>query len=115
MQTDGAVSSSLSQALETLRARGLGLRRGSEPATLEQARPSVSSGYVELDAALAGGRGGTGGWPRGAVALLDAPLGSGASTLALTTLAAAQVAGGLTAWLDLEQGRIVRTSATVAR
>jgi hypothetical protein len=102
MQTDGAVSSSLSQALETLRARGLGLRRGSEPATLEQARPSIPSGSAELDAALAGGRGGTGGWPRGAVALLDAPLGSGASTLALTTLAAAQAAGGLTAWLDLD-------------
>ncbi len=102
MQTDVAVSPSLANALETLRARGLGLRRGNEPATLEQARPSVPSGYAELDAALAGGRGGTGGWPRGAVALLDAPLGSGASTLALTTLAAAQAAGGLTAWLDLD-------------
>jgi RecA/RadA recombinase len=102
MQTDVAVSPSLTEALETLRSRGLGLRRGSEPATLEQARPSVSSGHAELDAALAGGRGGTRGWPRGGLALLDAPLGSGASTLALTTLAAAQATGGLTAWLDLD-------------
>lgn len=97
MQTDVAVSPSLANALETLRARGLGLRRGSEPATLELARPSVPSGYPELDAAL-----GTGGWPRGALALLDAPLGSGATTLALATLAAAQAAGGLAAWLDLD-------------
>ncbi|HJP71746.1 MAG TPA: hypothetical protein VJ975_08510 [Candidatus Limnocylindria bacterium] len=97
MQTDVAVSPSLANALETLRARGLGLRRGSEPATLDQARPSVPSGHAELDAAL-----GTDGWPRGALALLDAPLGSGATTLALGTLAAAQAAGGLTAWLDLD-------------
>lgn len=97
MQTNVAVSPSLTEALETLRARGLALRRGSEPATLEEARPSVPSGHPELDAAL-----GTAGWPRGALALLDAPLGSGATTLALGTLAAAQAAGGLTAWLDLE-------------
>lgn len=97
MQTDVAVSPSLSNALETLRARGLGLRRGTEPATLAQARPSVPSGHPELDAAL-----GTGGWPRGSLALLDAPLGSGATTLALATLAAAQAIGGLAAWLDLD-------------
>jgi recombination protein RecA len=97
MQTDVAVSPSLANALETLRARGLALRRGSEPAALEQARPSVPSGHPQLDAAL-----GTGGWPRGALALLDAPLGSGATTLALGTLAAAQAAGGLAAWLDLD-------------
>ena len=97
MQIDAAVSPSLASALETLRARGLGLRRGSDPEPLEQARPSVPSGHPALDAAL-----GTGGWPRGALALLDAPAGSGATTLALTTLAAAQAAGGLTAWLDLD-------------
>lgn len=97
MLTDAAATSSLTSALETLRARGLGLRRGSEPATLEQARPSVPSGHAELDVAL-----GTGGWPRGSLALLDGPLGSGASTLALSTLAAAQAAGGLVAWLDLD-------------
>lgn len=97
MQTDAAVSPSLASALETLRARGLGLRRGSDPEPLEQARPSVPTGHPSLDAAL-----GTGGWPRGALALLDAPAGCGATTLALGTLAAAQATGGLTAWLDLD-------------
>jgi hypothetical protein len=97
MQTDVAVSPSLANALETLRERGLALRRGSEPEPLEHARPSVPTGHPELDAAL-----GTGGWPRGALALLDAPPGSGATTLAFATLAAAQANGGLTAWLDLD-------------
>ena len=97
MRTDAAVSPSLANALETLRERGLGLRRGSEPEPIEKSRPSVSSGHPALDAAL-----GTGGWPRGALALLDAPAGSGATTLALGTLVAAQAAGGLTAWLDLD-------------
>ena len=97
LQTDAPVSPSLATALETLRARGLGLRRGSEAPPLEHARPSVPTGHPRLDAAL-----GTGGWPRGALTLLDAPLGSGATTLALGSLAAAQAAGGLTAWLDLD-------------
>jgi recombination protein RecA len=98
MRTDAAVSSSLATALETLHARGLDLRRGSEPEPmLERARPPVPTGHAALDAAL-----GTGGWPRGALALLDAPSGSGATTLALATLAAAQAAGGLTSWLDLD-------------
>lgn len=97
MRTDAAVSPSLATALETLRARGLGLRRGNEAPPLEQARPSVPTGHPPLDIAL-----GTGGWPRGALSLLDAPAGSGATTLALGTLAAAQAAGGLAAWLDLD-------------
>jgi len=97
MRTDAAVSPALANALETLRERGLELRRGSDPAPVDHARPSVPSGHSMLDAAL-----GTGGWPRGALTLLDAPAGGGASTLALTTLAAAQAAGGLTAWLDLD-------------
>jgi recombination protein RecA len=98
MRTDPpAVSPSLATALEALRARGLGLRRGSEAPTPERARPSVATGHPALDVAL-----GTAGWPRGAVSLLDGPAGSGATTLALGTLAAAQAAGGLTAWLDLD-------------
>ena len=97
MRTDAAVSPSLATALETLRERGLGLRRGSEAPALEQARPAVPTGHAALDAAL-----GTDGWPRGSLALLDAPAGSGATSLALGTLAAAQAAGGLTAWLDLD-------------
>lgn len=98
MRTDAtAVSPSLATALETLRARGLGMRRGSEAPTLERARPSAPTGHPPLDAAL-----GTDGWPRGALAFLDAPLGGGASTLALGTVAAVQAAGGLAAWLDLD-------------
>ena len=93
-QTDA----SLATALESLRARGLGMRRGSEPEPMpELARPSVPSGHPALDVAL-----GTGGWPRGALALLDAPRGSGGTSLALGTLAAAQSAGGLVAWLDVD-------------
>ncbi len=93
-RTDAA----LTDALETLRARGLTLRRGSDPEPMpERARPPVPTGYPTLDAAL-----GTGGWPRGGLALLDGPLGCGASTLALGTLAAAQATGGLAAWLDLD-------------
>ncbi len=97
MLTDTAVTPSLATALAALRERGLGLRRGSEAPMLELARPSVPTGHPSLDAALA-----TGGWPRGALSLLDAPVGGGASTLALTSLVAAQAAGGLTAWLDLD-------------
>ena len=97
MSTDAAVSPSLANALETLHARGLGLRRGSDPEPLAGDRPAVPSGHPALDAALRGG-----GWPRGALALLDAPTGGGATSLALTTLAAAQETGGLTVWLDLD-------------
>lgn len=93
-QTDA----SLAVALETLRTRGLPLRRGSDPEPMpERARPSVPSGHPALDAAL-----GTSGWPRGALALLDAPRGSGGTSLALGTLAAAQETGGIVAWLDLD-------------
>lgn len=89
---------SLATALESLRARGLALRRGSDPEPMpERARPSVPTGHASLDAALV-----TGGWPRGALALLDAPRGTGATSLALSTLAAAQAAGGIAGWLDLD-------------
>jgi recombination protein RecA len=98
MLTDAAVSPSLATALEELRTRGLGLRRGSDPEPMpERTRPSVPTGHPSLDAAL-----GTDGWPRGALALLDASRGAGGTSLALGTLAAAQAAGGLTAWLDLD-------------
>jgi len=102
MQTDAVADSALDSAplaaaLETLRARGLDLRRGSEPVAVAAPRPAVPTGHPDLDAAL-----GVGGWPRGALALLDAPSGAGATSLAFGTLAAAQAAGGLVAWLDLD-------------
>jgi len=55
----------------------------------------LPTGQPGLDAALR-----SGGWPRGALALLDAPTGSGATSLALGSLAACQADGGLVAWLD---------------
>jgi RecA/RadA recombinase len=98
MQTDAvAVPPSLASALEVLRARGLALRRGSDPAPIESSRPPIPTGHPALDAAL-----GSGGWPRGATVLLDTPAGGGATTLAIGTLAAAQADGGLAAWLDLD-------------
>ena len=98
MQTDAvAVPPDLASALEALRSRGLDLRRGSDPEPPASSRPPIPSGHPALDAAL-----GTGGWPRGAVVLLDAPAGGGATSLAFGTLAAAQSAGGLVAWLDLD-------------
>jgi len=59
------------------------------------ARPALPTGQPDLDRAL-----GTGGWPRGALALIDAPTGSGATSLALASLAACQASGGLVAYLD---------------
>lgn len=98
MRTDAAaVSPSLASALETLRSRGLDLRRGTQPMQQAQPRPAIPSGHGVLDAALA-----SGGWPRGALALLDAPVGGGATTLALGSVAAAQAGGGLAAWLDVD-------------
>jgi hypothetical protein len=98
MQTDAVADSApLAVALETLRARGLGLRRGSEPPAVASPRPPVPTGHPTLDAALE-----VGGWPRGALALLDAPAGGGATSLAFGTVAAVQAAGGLVAWLDLD-------------
>jgi RecA/RadA recombinase len=44
----------------------------------------------------------TGGWPCGALAMLEGPLGCGAASLALTSLAACQRSGGLAAWVDLD-------------
>ena len=82
----------LPELLESLRAHGL--RRGVDPGPMVAANP-LPTGQPSLDAALR-----SGGWPRGALALLDAPTGTGATSLALGSLAACQSAGGLVAWLD---------------
>jgi recombination protein RecA len=83
----------LPELLDALRDHGL--RRGVEPGPMAPNRPPLPTGQPPLDAAL-----GTGGWPRGALALLDAPVGGGATSLALGTLAACQAAGGVVAYLD---------------
>jgi hypothetical protein len=82
----------LPELLEALRDRGL--RKGTDPGPMP-VRPPLPTGQPALDQALR-----TGGWPRGALALLDAPAGSGATSLALGSLAACQAAGGLVAYLD---------------
>jgi len=58
-------------------------------------RGAIPTGFPALDAALR-----TDGWPRGSLALLDAPRGAGATSLAIRSLAAAQEAGGIVAWID---------------
>jgi recombination protein RecA len=58
-------------------------------------RDAIPTGFTGLDAALR-----TNGWPRGSLALLDAPRGAGATSLAIRSLAAAQEAGGIVAWID---------------
>ena len=82
----------LPELLEALRDRGL--RKGTDPGPMP-VRPPLPTGQPALDQALR-----TGGWPRGALALLDASPGSGATTLALGSLAACQRGGGLVAYLD---------------
>src|SRR5438067_3235404 len=90
----------LPELLESLRAKGL--RRGVGPMAGEAVaapspsnRGAIPSGFSALDDALR-----TGGWPRGSLALLDAPRGAGATSLAIRSLAAAQEAGGIVAWID---------------
>ena len=96
MQTDVVTAtSSLDAALEALRARGLGLRKGSEAPAPGHVTEALPTGQPALDAALR-----SGGWPRGSLALLDATPGAGATTLALGSLAAVQERGGIVAWLD---------------
>ena len=84
----------LPEVLNALRERGL--RRGVTPLPGEVVVPAVPTGHAALDEALA-----TGGWPRGALAVLDAAPGHGATSLALDAAAASQTAGGLVAWIDL--------------
>ncbi|HEX5396070.1 MAG TPA: hypothetical protein VFX74_03165 [Candidatus Limnocylindria bacterium] len=93
MQTDAARP--LADILEALQSKGL--HKGVGPMPGQVIVPAVPTGQPRLDEALR-----TGGWPRGSLALLDAPLGAGATSLALDTLSACQSAGGLVAWLDLE-------------
>lgn len=92
------------ELLAALRERGV--RQGIEPIAAQPIRPAISSGQTALDGALR-----TGGWPRGALAMLDAPGGTGATSLAIGSLAACQAAGGLAAWVDLEGSFDAATAA----
>ncbi len=59
--------------------------------------PSISTGSIGLDAAL-----GIGGLPRGRIIEIFGPESSGKTTLALHTVAEAQKAGGIAAFVDAE-------------
>lgn len=59
--------------------------------------PSISTGSIGLDTAL-----GIGGLPRGRVIEIYGPESSGKTTLAIQTIAQAQKAGGLAAFIDAE-------------
>lgn len=59
--------------------------------------PSISTGSIGLDTAL-----GIGGFPRGRVVEIYGPESSGKTTLAIQTIAQAQKAGGLAAFIDAE-------------
>ncbi len=59
--------------------------------------PSISTGSIGLDAAL-----GIGGLPRGRIIEIFGPESSGKTTLALHTIAEAQKAGGIAAFVDAE-------------
>jgi recA bacterial DNA recombination protein len=85
----------LPELLEALRDRGLRQGVSTPSAGPMPPRPALPTGHPALDTAL-----GTDGWPRGALVLLDAPVGAGATTLALQSLAATQAAGGVVAYLD---------------
>ena len=94
------VATPLPELLETLRSHGL--RRGVPDGPMVgpmggpmPSRGALPTGQPPLDAALR-----TGGWPRGALALIDAPAGGGATTRARGSLAAAQSLGGVVAYLD---------------
>jgi hypothetical protein len=63
--------------------------------TPDPATEAVSTGFPALDALL-----GTGGLPRRASATLRGDASSGKTTLALRSVAEAQAAGGIVAWLD---------------
>ena len=77
--TDAArVIRPLPELLEALRSHGL--RQGTDPGPMVAANP-LPTGHPGLDAVLR-----SGGWPRGALALLDAPAGGGATSLALGSL-----------------------------
>lgn len=103
MSGPAAVAHPLSELLDQLQSKGL--RRGLTDASAAL-RPPIPTGHAGLDAALR-----TGGLPRGSLTLLDAAPGSGATSVALGVLAAAQRNGGLAAYLDLDRSFDPATAA----
>ena len=84
------------------------LQPGARPAALPALDEVVSTGFAALDAIL-----GPGGLPRSASVALRGEGSSGKTTIALRTVAQAQAAGSIVAWLDL--GRSFDPVEAVAR
>ena len=103
MPSPAATARPFSEILVDLQSKGL--RRGLADVSAPL-HPPIPTGHDGLDAALR-----TGGLPRGSLTLLDAPRGSGATTLALGVLAAAQRSGGLAAYLDRDASLDAATAA----
>jgi len=86
-------------ALDGLRAALAAGHRGASPEAFTQAEASVvRSGLGSLDAALGGG------FPRGTIATLEGPPGSGRSAVAARLLATATAGGGLAALVESPNG-----------
>jgi hypothetical protein len=87
------------QALAGLRAALAANHRSASPEAFTLAEDAaVRSGFPELDAALGGG------FPRGIIATLEGPFGSGRSAVAARLLATATAGGGLGALIEMAEG-----------
>jgi len=97
MQTEKAKALDLAlSAIEKQFGKGSIMRLGGKEA-LNTNIPVVSTGALSLDVAL-----GIGGLPRGRIVEIYGPESSGKTTLALSTVAQAQKAGGVAAFVDAE-------------
>ncbi|MCH8189250.1 MAG: DNA recombination/repair protein RecA, partial [Proteobacteria bacterium] len=94
MDKQKALDSALSQ-IERAFGKGSVMRLGQEEIAVDM--KAVSTGSLGLDIAL-----GIGGLPRGRVVEIYGPESSGKTTLALQTIAEAQKAGGICAFVDAE-------------
>src|ERR1700688_2549852 len=87
------------EALAGLRAALEAGHRAASPAAFTLAAEAVvQTGFCELDAALGGG------FPRGTLATLEGPAGSGRSAVAARLLAAATAGGGLAGLIESPAG-----------
>src|SRR5438105_15700435 len=89
-----ALGATLTQ-IEKQFGKGSVIRLGGQPV---QTVPAISTGSISVDFAL-----GIGGFPRGRISEIFGPESSGKTTVALQVGAEAQRAGGMAAYMDVEQ------------
>lgn len=92
-EKDKALNLTLDKLQKTY-GKGVVMKMGDE---IVQDVPAISTGSLGLDIAL-----GNGGLPRGRVVEIYGPESSGKTTLAMQTIAEAQAAGGMAAFIDAE-------------